>query len=90
MAGVFNGRPPLYHGETVEGYCGLCNLAGPVTLRQWFYFHTLPRRDLALRFLSGGAPWWGRPMLAALYPKIRAIMVERMEMSYQDMQVLRV
>lgn len=33
---VFNDRPPLYHGETVEGYCGLCNERKQVTLRQWF------------------------------------------------------
>jgi hypothetical protein len=33
---AFNDRPPLYHGETIEGFCGLCNELGPVTLRQWF------------------------------------------------------
>jgi len=33
---AFNDRPPLYHGETIEGYCGLCNTLGQVTLRQWF------------------------------------------------------
>jgi len=29
-------RPPLYHGETIEGYCGLCNKLQPVTMRQYF------------------------------------------------------
>lgn len=33
---AFNQRPPYYHGETVEGACGLCNRRGPVTLRSWF------------------------------------------------------
>jgi hypothetical protein len=33
---AFNGRPPIYHGETVEGFCGLCNERKRVTLRQWF------------------------------------------------------
>lgn len=33
---AFNDRPPIYHGETVDGYCGLCNARTAVTLRQWF------------------------------------------------------
>jgi hypothetical protein len=33
---IFNDRPPIYHGETIEGYCGLCNEPLRVTLRQWF------------------------------------------------------
>src|SRR5262245_55652221 len=33
---AFNGGPRLCHGETIEGYCGLCNALGQVTLRQWF------------------------------------------------------
>lgn len=32
----FNGRPPIYHGESFTGYCGLCNKLTTVTLRQWF------------------------------------------------------
>lgn len=32
----FNGRPPIYHGESFHGYCGLCNRLTTVTLRQWF------------------------------------------------------
>lgn len=33
----FNGRPPLYHGETFRDYfCGLCNEIKEVALRQWF------------------------------------------------------
>jgi len=33
---VFNDRPPIYHGETIDGFCGLCNIRQPVTLRFWF------------------------------------------------------
>lgn len=33
---AFNGRAPIYHGETVSGYCALCNQRGAVTLRLWF------------------------------------------------------
>jgi hypothetical protein len=35
-AEAFNGRPPIYHGETCTGYCALCNRRGSVTLRLWF------------------------------------------------------
>jgi len=33
---AFNRRPPIYHGETVAGFCGLCNLQKQVTHRMWF------------------------------------------------------
>ena len=33
---AFNDRSPIYHGETVNGYCGLCNQLKDVTLRLWF------------------------------------------------------
>jgi hypothetical protein len=33
---VFNGRPPLFEGLHVEGYCGLCNQLTATDLRQWF------------------------------------------------------
>lgn len=36
LAQALNGRPPVYHGDTVEGYCGLCNERKTVTFRQWF------------------------------------------------------
>lgn len=31
-----NNRPPIYHGETITGFCGLCNELLPVTLRLYF------------------------------------------------------
>ncbi|MGI8738178.1 MAG: glutathione S-transferase family protein, partial [Gammaproteobacteria bacterium] len=33
-----------------------------VTLRLWFYYHALPDRKRALRFMLDGAPWYGRPV----------------------------
>jgi hypothetical protein len=33
---ALNGRPFAYHGETITGYCGLCNEWKDVTLRQLF------------------------------------------------------
>lgn len=33
---AFNGRPPLFEGLHVEGYCGLCNELTATGLRQWF------------------------------------------------------
>lgn len=39
VAEAFNNRPFLYHGETVHGYCGLCNEIRDVTLRQQYACH---------------------------------------------------
>ena len=32
----FNNRPPIYHGQGFQGYCGLCNEWREIALRQWF------------------------------------------------------
>lgn len=32
----FNQRPPIYHGQGLVGYCGLCNEWREIALRQWF------------------------------------------------------
>ena len=45
-----------------------------VPARLWFYYHALPDRDCALRFLLEGAPWYGRPLFALIYPKVRTAM----------------
>jgi glutathione S-transferase len=49
-----------------------------VTLRLWFYFHALPDRPLATRFLLEGAPWYGRPLYALIFPKLRSAMNQMM------------
>jgi hypothetical protein len=33
---AFNDRAPVFHGEAIAGFCGLCNLHGDVNMRQWF------------------------------------------------------
>ena len=50
-----------------------------VQVRRWFYFHALPDRDCALGFLLEGAPWYGRPMFALIYPKVRTAMTSLMD-----------
>jgi glutathione S-transferase len=50
-----------------------------VQVRRWFYYHALPDRDCALRFLLEGAPWYGRPLFALIYPKVRAAMTALMD-----------
>ncbi|MBS97828.1 MAG: glutathione S-transferase [Oceanospirillaceae bacterium] len=50
---------------------------GP-TLRLWFYYYALPDRKCALNFLLDGAPWYGRPLFAVIYPKVRAKMIDFM------------
>ena len=49
-----------------------------VPLRLWFYYHTLPDRGRALRFLLDGAPWYGRPLFALIFPRVRTTMMQVM------------
>src|SRR5262245_63190849 len=49
-----------------------------VTLRLWFYYHALPDRDRAVRFLSGGAPWIQRSLFALSFAPIRRAMTQMM------------
>ena len=52
-----------------------------VTLRLWFYYHTLPDRDRALRFLCADAPWHKRSLFALSFATIRRKMTELMNIS---------
>jgi glutathione S-transferase len=49
-----------------------------VPLRLWFYYHTLPDRSRALRFLLDGSPWYGRPLLALIFSRVRPKMMQMM------------
>jgi glutathione S-transferase len=40
-----------------------------VTLRLWFYYHTLPERHFALSFLLEGAAWHKKPLFILNLPK---------------------
>jgi glutathione S-transferase len=55
-----------------------------VTLRLWFYYHTLPDRDRALRFLCPDAPWLQRTLFAFSFPKIRRAMIQMMNISAES------
>jgi glutathione S-transferase len=52
-----------------------------VTLRLWFYYHALPNRDRALRFILDGGPWYGRPLFALIFPKVRDRMMALMNIN---------
>ncbi|MGQ0715508.1 MAG: hypothetical protein ACT4PJ_17555 [Gemmatimonadaceae bacterium] len=76
---VFNDRPPVYHGETVDGYCGLCNQRRPVTLRQ--YFSCVPCWSVVVAYQKGFVAsravheWWARD-LAPSYRDLSLIETE--------------
>jgi glutathione S-transferase len=50
-----------------------------VTLRRWFYYHTLPDRGRALRFLCEGAAWPERSLFGVCFAPIRAAMIRMMD-----------
>ncbi len=55
-----------------------------VTLRLWFYYHTLPDRDRALRFLLDGVPWHQRALFALAFPRVRLAMMTFMEINAES------
>jgi glutathione S-transferase len=57
-----------------------------VPLRLWFYYHTLPDRNRALKFLLEGAPWYGQPLFALIYPRVRAAMQKMMNIHSESAQ----
>jgi glutathione S-transferase len=58
-----------------------------VTLRLWFYYHALPDRKRALRFMLDGASWYGRPVLAVIFPRVRSVMIEAMNINPDSAKV---
>ncbi|MFT4585657.1 MAG: glutathione S-transferase [Gammaproteobacteria bacterium] len=55
------------------------NLAVP--FRLCFYFEALEDRTMATDFLLRGAPWWGRPLYAVIYPGLRRKMCKLMDIN---------
>jgi glutathione S-transferase len=55
-----------------------------VTLRLWFYYHTLPDRRLALGFLLQDAAWHQRPPFLLVYPKLRQAMTQLMNINSES------
>jgi glutathione S-transferase len=52
-----------------------------VTLRCWFYHHTLPDRDRALKFLCTDATWFQRSLFALSFAPIRTKMTQLMNIN---------
>ncbi|HEY7640192.1 MAG TPA: glutathione S-transferase family protein [Steroidobacteraceae bacterium] len=52
-----------------------------VTLRLWFYHHTLPDRERALRFLCADATWLQRCVFALSFTAIRGKMIQFMNIN---------
>lgn len=52
-----------------------------VTLRLWFYYYALPDRNRAMKFIMTGAPWYGPPLFAVFFPKVREAMRRSMNIS---------
>ena len=42
------------------------------TLRRFFYFHALERRELTVYMFTHGGPWWGRLFYGIGYPQVAA------------------
>jgi glutathione S-transferase len=55
-----------------------------VTLRLWFYYHTLPDRDRALKFLCADATWLQRSLFAFSFAPIRTKMTAFMNINAEN------
>lgn len=55
-----------------------------VTLRLCYYYYTLPDRERAMNFMMEDAPWYGRPLFAVIYPKVREAMIQAMYINDQS------
>jgi len=55
-----------------------------VPLRRWFYYHTLPDRARASRFLLEGAPWYGQALFALIFPKVRTAMTRLLDLNAES------
>jgi hypothetical protein len=70
---AFNSRPPVFHGETVKGYCGLCNKISAVTMRQWFVCGICWNVILAYQksvAASGKLLQWWHTAIKPLFPNL--------------------
>jgi glutathione S-transferase len=52
-----------------------------VNLRLWFYYHTLPHRERALRFLLRDAPWHRSVLFRLIFPRVRPAMMRFMKIN---------
>ena len=71
-------RDPREAGEALEWEKYLDEEIG-VALRLCYYYYALPDRARAMNFMMEGAPWYGRPLFAVIYPKVREAMTRAMK-----------
>jgi glutathione S-transferase len=55
-----------------------------VTLRLWFYYHTLPDRERALKFLCADATWLQRSLFALAFERVRLKMTQFMNINAES------
>jgi glutathione S-transferase len=75
---ALNPADPEQASEAIEWEEYLDEEVG-VTLRRWFYFHTLPDRKRAIRFLCEGASAGQRLLFGFAFAPIRRAMMETMD-----------
>jgi hypothetical protein len=67
---AFNSRPPVYHGSTIDGYCGLCNVRRDVTTRQWFVcpicWNVVLAYQKSIAASTAVGEWWAQKVLPRL------------------------
>jgi len=70
---AFNGRAPIYHGESLKGYCGLCNESVEVTMRQWFAcgpcWNFVLAYQKSIAATVGVKNWWAAE-IAPIFPNL--------------------
>lgn len=52
-----------------------------VTLRAWFYYHLLPVKPSALKFLLHDGPWYGGLLYALIFPRVKDAMIKGMNIN---------
>jgi glutathione S-transferase len=60
-----------------------------VPFRLCFYFEALANRKTAADFLLRGAPWWGGPLYAVIYPTLRRKMRKLMDINADSAKAAR-
>jgi len=76
---AFNDRPPIHHGETLQGFCGLCNESRSVVARFWFAcdicWNIVQAYQKAKAASQAVHTYWNE-QCAASFPKLKLIETE--------------
>jgi hypothetical protein len=64
----------VYHGETIQGYCGLCSIRRDVTMRQWFVcgicWNVVLAYQKSIAASAGVHTWWNESV-KPVFPHLR-------------------